>query len=75
MSGDGAHVVEYRSTDLSGNVEEKKTVSFRIGPDAAPPARGPAPTPGRCRSWSADATFALGRVARTAKRGRSPAAD
>ncbi len=36
MNGNGPHVVEYRSSDLSGNVEEKKSVTFRIGPDAQP---------------------------------------
>ena len=65
VSGDGAHVVEYRSTDLSGNVEEKKTVAFRIGPDAAPPASPP--PAGEPPFVASEATFALGRVARSAR--------
>jgi PKD repeat protein/glucose/arabinose dehydrogenase/type 1 glutamine amidotransferase len=36
VAGNGSHVVEYRSRDLGGNVEEKKVVTFRIGPDAGP---------------------------------------
>ncbi|MET0817102.1 MAG: ThuA domain-containing protein [Solirubrobacteraceae bacterium] len=36
VNGNGTHVVEYRSSDLSGNVEAKKSVTFRIGPAAQP---------------------------------------
>ena len=31
VSGNGAHKVEYRSTDVAGNVETTKSVDFTIG--------------------------------------------
>jgi len=35
VSADGEHTVQYRSTDVAGNVEAAKSVSFRI--DSTPP--------------------------------------
>jgi glucose/arabinose dehydrogenase/type 1 glutamine amidotransferase/plastocyanin len=38
VSGEGRHTVEFRSTDVAGNVEEVKSVEFTIGDvDATPP--------------------------------------
>jgi plastocyanin len=33
VSGNGAHKVEFRSTDVAGNVETTKSVDFTIGPE------------------------------------------
>ena len=40
VTGNGMHTVEYRSTDLSGNMETNKSATFRIG---APPLGTPPP--------------------------------
>jgi glucose/arabinose dehydrogenase len=50
VEGDGQHTVEYRSTDQAGNVEETKSVSFRIGAEpggpGGPPGGGGSPAVG-----------------------------
>ena len=45
VTGQGSHVVEYRSSDFSGNVEAKRTLSLRIGsaPQPSPPGSGENP--------------------------------
>ena len=62
VTGDGDHVVEYRSSDLSGNVEAKKSVAFRIGPNAAP-GPGPSGNPPPAPPIDTPATARLGKVA------------
>ncbi len=38
VEGDGEHTVEFRSTDVAGNEEEVKSVTFTIGDaDGTPP--------------------------------------
>jgi hypothetical protein len=69
VTGNGAHTVEYRSRDLGGNVEEKKVVTFRIGPDAGPgpgeSGTNPPPTGSGNNPPVIDtpASFKLGKVA------------
>jgi hypothetical protein len=56
VSGNGVHVVAYRSTDEAGNVENARELVFRIGPAAASPPPGgdtPAPSP---QAWAAIVT-------------------
>ena len=77
VSGDGAHVVEYRSTDLSGNVEEKHVLDIRIGGNAQPgpgssgttPNPTPTPTPpaGNPPVVDTPATYTLRSVAKQLK--------
>ena len=77
VEGEGAHVVEFRSTDLSGNVEDKSIVDIRIGGNAQPgpgssgttPPPPPAPTPpvGNPPVVDTPATYALGSVAKQLK--------
>ncbi len=44
VSGNGAHTVEYRSTDVAGNVEATKKVDFTIGPPAPVDDKAPVTT-------------------------------
>jgi PKD repeat protein/glucose/arabinose dehydrogenase/type 1 glutamine amidotransferase len=84
VSGEGAHVVEYRSSDLSGNIEEKTFLDIRIGGNAKPgpgssgttPTPTPTPTPpagnppaGNPPVVDTPATYTLGRVAKRLKAG------
>ena len=56
VEGDGEHTVEFRSTDVAGNVEDAKSVDFTIGAgETTPPVTthtlAPAqPGPGAQRS-------------------------
>jgi PKD repeat protein/glucose/arabinose dehydrogenase/type 1 glutamine amidotransferase len=45
VSGAGNHTVEYRTLDVAGNIEQTKSVSFRIGtpPQPSPPGGGTPP--------------------------------
>jgi glucose/arabinose dehydrogenase/PKD repeat protein len=47
VTGDGAHTVDYRSTDVAGNVEETRSVAFTIDTAAGggPAPRGGDPVP------------------------------
>ena len=51
VSGNGAHKVEYRSTDVAGNVEATKSVDFTIGGgqtgEKTPPVTTQLAQPGR----------------------------
>jgi hypothetical protein len=83
VSGPGAHVVEYRSRDLGGNVEDKTVLDIRIGGNAQPgpgssgttPTPTPTPPAGNPPVVDTPATYTLGSVAkrlnakRFAKRG------
>ena len=53
VSGNGAHTVEYRSTDVAGNVEATKKVDFTIGAGRrrkTPPVTTQLAQPGRRRA-------------------------
>jgi PKD repeat protein/type 1 glutamine amidotransferase len=61
VSGRGNHTVEYRSVDTAGNMEGKKSVSFRIGTPAQPSP--PPPTGGG--EAPEPPTFSLAKLPRT----------
>jgi hypothetical protein len=74
VSGEGGHVIEYRSTDLSGNVEEKSILDIRIGgneqpgPGSSGTTPTPTPTPsGNPPMVDTPATYTLGSVAKQLK--------
>jgi len=69
VTGRGNHTVEFRSIDWAGHMEEKQSVTFRIGTDTqpTPPGGGGTPPPGGGTPPPADepATFRLARPAKS----------
>jgi predicted alpha-1,2-mannosidase len=57
VTGDGTHVLEYRSTDLAGNVEVAKTLTFKV--DGSAPVTTASLSPSPVNGWYADPTITL----------------
>lgn len=71
VSGRGNHTVEFRSIDWAGNVEEKRSATFRIGQ----PPLGSAPPPEIVPPSFGLASLARPKLARLARRGLKISVD